>query len=204
MELVNIIIDFLGLNAQDMIVAIPIGSLISTGGGLLSSIFGSSQRRRARRLERQNVFTPYQENTLLQQNLLDAERRRSIGLPMQVYNNQLSQLQFGLSTGLRSLSRGASTPFNVATLLGGYNRGIQNLNALDAQQMAQNEQQVRQARTSVAQDQRYAYNVNYLQPYMQTRQEIASLRGAGNQNIFGGLSLIGQSLFYGLGNNQQG
>lgn len=202
---IQTIINFIQENIQmgDVIqAALPLWAIPATGG-LISSIFGGSQTRRANRLEAQNTFTPYRESALLQQNLAEAQQRANIGLPREIYNNQLQQMQLGLSTGLRGISRGRTSAFNVASILSGYNRGLQNLSSLDAQTRLQSEQQLRQARGAVAQDQRYAYNVNYLQPYQQTRQDIASMRRAGNQNIFGGLSLIGQSLFYGLGMGNQ-
>lgn len=167
--------------------------LIGAGSGLMSSIFGVSQRVRARRLERNNIRPTYRPNSLIGQNLADAQAMARRGLPSEVYNAQLNQMEQGLSTGMRGLSRGATNAFNVARLLSGYNSNLMNLNAMDAQARMQNQRQLFGAREAMAGEQRRAFEINQLQPYQQTRQEIASLRRAGDQNIFGGLSLIGQT-----------
>lgn len=174
--------------------AIGIGTAIGIGSGLISGLFGLGQRRQARRLERNNIRPVYQENSLIRQNLAEAELMSRQGLPSQVYNNQLNQMNQGLSTGLRGLNRGRTTSYNVATILGGYNQGLMNLNAMDAQARVQNQRQLFGARREMAQEQARAFEINRMQPYQQTRQEVARLRGSGNQNIFGGISLLGQGV----------
>jgi len=170
-----------------------LGLAIGVGSGLISSIFGAGQRRRASRLERENIRPTYRPISLIGQNLADAQAIARRGLPSEVYNNQLNQMNQGLSTGMRGLSRGSANPFNIARLLSGYNSGLMNLNAMDAQARDRNMASLYRARESMAGEQRRAFEINQLQPYQQTRQEIASLRRAGDQNIFGGLSLIGQT-----------
>src|SRR5690625_1061002 len=100
---------------------------ITAGAGLLSSIFGGSQRSRANRMERQNIRPVYTANRNIRQNLADAEYTATQGLPSRIYNNQLRQMQQGLTTGLRTLGRGGTSPYNVSSILSGYNRSISNL-----------------------------------------------------------------------------
>lgn len=178
--------------------------LIGVGSGLASGIFGIGQRRRARRLERENIRPVYQPNSQIAQNLTDAQQMSRRGLPSQVYSNQLNQLQQGFSTGLRGLNRGGATPYNVATLLSGYNASIANLNSLDAQAREQNRRILFGAREAMAQEETRAFEINQLNPYLQTAQQVARLRGAGDQNIFGGLGLIAQTAMMRYGNNRSG
>lgn len=184
------------------------GLAIGLGSGLVSSLFGLGQRSRARRLERNNIRPVYQPNSLIAQNLADAQQIARRGLPSQIYNNQLNQMQQGLATGMRGLSRGGVTPYNVATLLSGYNRGLSNLNAMDAQAQEQNRRTLFGARQAMAQEQSRAFEINQMNPYLTTAQEVSRLRGAGDQNIFGGLGLMAQTgAMYGgglLGGNPQG
>ncbi len=174
---------------------------ITAGAGLLSSIFGGSQRSRANRMERQNIRPVYTANRNIRQNLADAEYTATQGLPSRIYNNQLRQMQQGLTTGLRTLGRGGTSPYNVSSILSGYNRSISNLGAMDAQAQLQNRQQLYRARGAMADEESRAFNINQLQPYQQTRQEIASLRRAGDQNIFGGIGLIAQGAMTQFGTN---
>lgn len=170
-----------------------LGLAIGAGSGLLSIGRGLFQRRRARRLERNNIRPVYQPNARIAQNLADAQMMARRGLPSQVYTNQLNQMQQGLATGLRGIGRGGVNPYNVATILSGYNRGISNLNALDAQARDQNMRTLFGARQAMAQEDARAFEINQLNPYIQTAQQVASLRRGGDQNIFGGAGLIAQA-----------
>lgn len=176
------------------------GLAIGLGSGLVSGLFGLGQRSRARRLERNNIRPVYQPNSQIAQNLADAQQLARRGLPSQIYSNQLNQMQQGLATGLRGLGRGGVSPYNVATLLSGYNRGLSNLNAMDAQAMEQNRRTLFGARQAMAQEEARAFEINQLNPYLSTAQEVSRLRGAGDQNIFGGLGLMAQTgAMYGAG-----
>lgn len=183
--------------------ALELGTAIGLGSGLVSGLFGIGQKRRARRLERNNIRPVYQENSLIRQNLAEAELASRRGLPSQVYSNQLQQMQQGFSAGLRTLNRAGVNPYNVATMLSGYNRGLMNLNAMDAQAMEQNRRSLFSAREAMAGEQRRAFDINQMQPYQQTRQEVASLRRAGDQNLFGGLGLMAQTGMMSYLNPQQ-
>lgn len=176
-------------------------ALITGGASLLSSGFGLLQRAQARRLERENQRPTYQLDPSLQQNLALAQQQRRVGLPSQVYNNQLNNIQQNFATGLRALNRG-NTAFNVNNLVRGVNQATSNLNAMDAQARQQGLQQVMSANQAIAQDRRYQFNVNQLQPYQQNMANIASQRRAGTQNLFGGLGMLAQGAMMGVFNKQ--
>lgn len=185
---------------------LPVGSTVTQAwlpiASLGVSVFGTAlqgigQRRRARELEAQNprpVFTPSAE---LRTNQILAQQQRQGGLPDEVYNNNLNQIQQGLSTGLRSINQRGNASTNANVMLSTLNRALGNLNAQDAQARQVGTQSLMNANRAVADEERYAYQQD-MNAYQQTRQDIASTRRAGTQNLFGALGLLGQGSMAGV------
>ena len=193
----------MGASAQKAI--LPFLPAIVTGVSALGSLLqGTQQRRQARQLERQNIRPVYNQSPALRQNQMIAQQMASVGLPDQVYNNQLNNIQQNLSTGLRQLGSRANTAFNVNSLVRSTNQATANLNAQDAQARQQNLQTLMNVNNQVANDDRYAFNVNELQPYQRNVQNIQSARRAGIQNQFGALNLLAQGAMMGVFNNLGG
>lgn len=170
--------------------AIPILAGIGLGVNALSSlaggIFGAGQKRQANRLERNNPLPIAQVNQNLLANVAQANQMAQVGLPQQQYNNALQQQQQAFAGGLRTLGRSGGTS-NLATLLRGQNQGINNLNVADAQARQANQRLLMQQRGVLANEEQRVWNWNKAQPYLRTMQQVASLRNAGNQNMFGAL-----------------
>lgn len=165
--------------------ASPLGAasaLAGVGYGIFQSI-------RAKQIEKQNVMPLASVNTNLLQNVGLAEQRSRTGLPSQVYNNNLMQLNQGLTSGLRQAGRMGGTS-SIASILRGYGSGIGNLNAQDAQAQRQAEGNLMNQRQTLANEQLRVFNWNKTNPYLRTAQQVASMRSAGTQNIFGGISLL--------------
>ena len=180
----------------------PLFSAIALGASALGSIFtGISQRRKARKLERQNVRPVATADPNLAYNRQLALQQARTGLPSQVYNNQLNQIQQNLGTGLRFLGQRGNLSTNVNSLVRTMNQSVANLNAMDAQARLQGVQNLMRANTALAEENRYLFNVNQLTPYMQTAQQVAALRSAGTQNIAGGFGMLGQGAMMGVFNN---
>ena len=180
----------------------PLFSAIALGASALWSIFtGISQRRKARELERQNVRPVATADPNLAYNRQLALQQARTGLPSQVYNNQLNQIQQNLGTGLRFLGQRGNLSTNVNSLVRTMNQSVANLNAMDAQARLQGVQNLMRANTALAEENRYLFNVNQLTPYMQTAQQVAALRSAGTQNIAGGFGMLGQGAMMGVFNN---
>lgn len=189
--------------------ALPLAAIglgLSAAGSLAGLGFGISQRAQARRLERNNQLPMTSVNNNILQNVAQAEQMARTGLPSQVYNNQLNQINTGLTAGLRQVGRLGSAS-SVASVLRGYNAGLGALNASDAQNMQANQRLLMQQRGLLANEQERVFNWNRAQPYLRTMQQVASLRNAGNQNIFGaigniagmGMNLAGSGLEIGGG-----
>lgn len=205
--LLFVILQALGVadNVQEFDISyswLPIAALgLSALGSVLQ---GSSQRRQARELEAQNRRPVYTPSPQLAENRALALQQSRVGLPDQVYNNQLNQIQQNFATGLRQIGLRGNTAVNANSLVSGVNQSVQNLNALDAQARQQGTLNLMQANTALANDRRYGYQ-DRVNQYMFNAQNIASMRRAGTQNIFGGLGLLAQGavsgVFNGVGNS---
>lgn len=171
--------------------------IVALGASVLGSVLqGASQRRQARELEAQNVRPTYRQSTGLQENRAIAQQMASVGLPNQVYNNQLNQMQQNFATGLRQIGQRGNTAVNANALIRGTNQSVQNLNALDAQARQQATQSLLSANNALANEQRAMFQDQNNQ-FLFNAQNIASQRRAGTQNIFGGLGMLAQGALMG-------
>lgn len=176
--------------------------IVALGVSALGSVLqGASQRRQARELESQNQRPVYQPSPQLAENRALALQQSRVGLPEQVYNNQLNQIQQNLATGLRQIGQRGNTAVNANSLVSGVNRSVQNLNALDAQARQQGTLNLMQANTALSNERRGIFQDN-LNQYMFNAQNIASMRRAGTQNIFGGLGILAQGALMGAFNGK--
>ena len=169
--------------------AIGIGSVIGGVSALAGIGFGISQNLKANRLEKNNVLPVTKVNSNILSNALQARQMAQIGLSSAQYNNQVQMQQNNLSNVLASASRSGSN-IPVAGLLRQANQSNMNLNALDAQTRQQNQRISYQQNSALANEEQRVFNWNKAQPYLRTAQQVASMRNAGTQNIFGGLGTI--------------
>lgn len=177
--------------------------IAALGVSALGSVLqGASQRRQARELEAQNQRPVYTPSPQLAENRALALQQSRVGLPEQVYNNQLNQIQQNFATGLRQIGLRGNTAVNANSLVSGINQSVQNLNALDAQARQQGTLNLMQANTALSNERRGIFQ-DQLNQYMFNAQNVASMRRAGTQNIFGGLGMLAQGAMMGTfnGNN---
>ena len=158
-------------------------------GVLAGGIFGVFQNSKANRLERQNVQPLTAVDPNLVKNVGQAELMAQQGMTSQAYNNATNQLNSGLTAGLRQAGRMGGTA-SIASVLRANQAGFNNLTAQNAQLQQQNQRVAMQSRSALAQDNQRVFNWNKAQPYLAMQQRIASLRSAGNQNIFGGIGAL--------------
>lgn len=183
--------------------ALPLALGLGIGANLLGSLFGLGQTARASRIEKNNPLPLTQVNSLIQANQAQAKNMAQIGLAATQYNNALQQNQNNLSTVLASASRtGRNIP--VAGILRQANQATTNLNIQDDQARRQNQLLSMQQNQNLADEQLRVFNWNRAQPYLRTAQQVASMRNAGIQNIFGGISGASNILMSGGLGQQQG
>lgn len=180
-----------------------LGTIIGTGANLLGSLFGLSQTARANRLERNNPLPITQVNQNILANQLQARQMAQVGLAQEQYNQALQQQQNNLSNVLSSASRtGRNIP--VAGILRQANQATQNLNVQDAMARQTNQRLLMQQNQNLANEQLRVWNWNKAQPYLRTAQQVASMRNAGIQNIFGGIGGITQMALGGAYDDSDG
>lgn len=171
--------------------ALGLGALIGIGSTLLGIGKGISQNRKANRLERSNEFPVAEVNERLLENLNQAEMMANTGLSQEQYNQALQNINRAQNAGLRQASRQSGTG-SIASILRSAGDSIVNLDVADAEARRQNQLLAMQQRNIVAQDETRVEDWNERQRYINTANQVAALRGAGQQNIFGGIGALGQ------------
>ena len=165
------------------------GSPLGAAGAIAGSLYGVSQLFKAKSLEKKNIMPMQSTNENILKNVALAEQMARGGLPQRVYNNQLNQLNTGLNTGLRQASRMGGLQ-NINSTLRAYGGGVDSLNARDAQAQQQGQINLMGQRNNLAREEQRVFDWNKAQPYLRMSQRIADLRGAGTQNIFGGIGVL--------------
>lgn len=130
----------------------------------------------------------YQIPDEVKQNLTQAQMQSFEGLPAEQKKQYLENLQRGQAFQAKQLNDRSSGVAGIASMAQSQNDALKNLLGMDAQARMQNQANLMQQRSNMAQYQDKAFQINQMEPYMQQAQAAESLKGAGLQNIFGGLT----------------
>ncbi len=168
-----------------------VGTLIGLGSALVGGIFGGGQKRRANRLEANNPFPEAQVNENLISNLTRASQLAGVGLPQEQYNRALQNIQRAQNAGLRTASRNGGTG-SIASIVRAATDATGQLDVADANARRQNQLLEMQQAQILAQEENRVWGWNEQQRYINTANQVAQLRRAGDQNIFGSLGLAAQ------------
>lgn len=168
----------------------PVTLSILGGAALAKATAGYFQKRRADRLASQNNINNQPVNREFEQNLAQAKRMANEGLPEQAYRAQQDAINRNMAFGSRQLQTSRGQAGNIANLAANTNRATQNLNAMDASARQANQRGVMSARDIIARAKQRSYEQN--------AQAIAALRGAGMQNMIGGVDLVGGGAIMGI------
>lgn len=179
-----------------------IGGAVTSALGSLGKIFaGAKQNKLANQIN--PVFQQYQKNPLAQENLAvnknmfygaDPASIKAQSNVMQAQSNQLSSAQRNATDASQLLALGAG-------LQGGTNEAFSRLAAQEAEGKAGLLTNLGQAYRGAISEGDKAYE-SMLQKYQMDSQAKAALRGAGQQNIFGGIGDIAGGLMqYGMFKN---
>lgn len=176
------------------------GAAIGIGAGLLKGIGGLFQQGKANRMLKKLKDPGYNIPEEYGKNLAVAENMARTGIPSEQYNQATTNIQRGTQAGLRQLGR-MSNPFAaIQGLARGQNDAFASLDASNAAARRQNILQAMGARRELAgqklNQQQYAQ-----QRYMDKVNEANALKGAGLQNMGGGLSDIGRIGMMSMGSN---
>lgn len=171
-------------------------------GGLAGIGFGIGQKIQARKIEKNNIMPLTSVDPNLVKNVGQAELMAQQGMTSQAYNNAANQLNSGFTSSLRQAGRMGGTA-SIASILRANQVGFNNLTAQNAQLQQQNQRIAMQSRSALAQDNQRVFNWNLANPYLRKVQQVATMRNAGNTNIFGGIGALASAASSGLSNGQE-
>lgn len=161
-------------------------AVIAGGAALLQGIGGLFQSGKANKMLKNLKDPGYKIPKEFEQNLAKSEQMARTGLPSQEYNLASTNIQRGTQAGLRQLSR-MSNPFaGISGLTRSQSDAFARLDAQNAAARRQNILQAMGARRELA-GQKLAQQQYAQQVYMDKVNQANALKGAGMQNIFGGL-----------------
>lgn len=179
-----------------------VGGLIGMGSSILGSLFGAGQRRRARKMLSSLKDPGYKIPGEYETNLAQSEQMAKQGLPSEQYNLAQTNIQRGTQAGLRQLGRMANPFAGISGLARNQSDALASLDAANAAARRQNILGAMGVRSQLAQ-QKLAQQQYSQQRYMDKVNEANALLGAGTQNLFGGLSGLGNMGMMLSGNGQQ-
>lgn len=172
------------------IAPLALGGIISGVGSLFQGLSGLSQQRRAKKMLKGLKDPGFKVPEEYQANLAQAEQMARQGLPAEQYNLATTNIQRGTQTGLRQLGRMANPFAGISGLARTQTDALAGLDAANAAARRQNILGAMGARSQLAQaklaQQQYAQ-----QRYMDQVNQANALRGAGQQNVAGALSGLG-------------
>jgi hypothetical protein len=173
--------------------ALAAGAIISGGLGIYKAVSGANQVADAKKLAKQNVFTPETLPTEIKQATNLAAQNYYNGMPGTANERQLIQQTGG--NAFYNGSQGASSGGDLIDLAGKINYGTNVATNDLAQKAAAYKANAagayEQALGNEGSWQDKLYKNNSLDPYLRTANTAASMYGAGKQNEFSGLDQIG-------------
>lgn len=167
------------------------GGLISGGlgiiGGGISALIGAGQKKKGKKLLNSLVMPEEQLASELTENQNLARTRAAEGLPSEIYNNAMKNIQRNQLTAFRSAKDRRGGLGSIAGILQSTNDATGNLDAQDAQMRVDNEGRLINVNNNIANWKSKLFDLNKRQPYEEKKDYAYSLIGAGNQNIMGGI-----------------
>lgn len=169
---------------------IGVGGAISAGSGILKGISGLIQKGKANKTLKNLKDPGYVIPDEYGKNVGIAENMARTGMPSEQYNQAQTNIQRGSQTGLRQLGK-MSNPFAaIQGLARGQQEAGLSLDVANAAARRQNILGAMGARREMA-GQKLAQQQYAQQSYMDKVNQANALKGAGMQNIAGGLSSLG-------------
>jgi hypothetical protein len=176
--------------------ALPLAAAIGLGAGALKGIGGLFQQGQAKRQLKRLKDPNYNIPDEFSQNVGVAENLSRMGMPTEQYNLASTNIQRGTQAGLRQLGRMGNPFAAIQGLSRGQSDAFASLDASNAATRRQNILQAMGARREMA-GQRLAQQQYAQQRFAENVNQANALRGAGLQNMAGGLSDIGRMGLYG-------
>ena len=179
-----------------------IGGIAQGVGGLISGISGLIQSGKANKMLKKLQYPTEQMPKEYEQNLRDAEVMAATGMPSEQYNQAMRNIQRQQLTALRYGSANY-----LPQILQGTNDATLGLDAQDAAMKLQNQKGLIGIRGQLGDVKRDLFDKNVRGKYNQDWNYAMSLKGAGNQNLVGGIDKLatgGLMMFGGYGGAGRG
>jgi len=181
-----------------------LGGWLGLASGVVGLVSGLFRGRQARRMERQNPYPTATVDPLIAENQARAQQMAQVGLPQAQYNLALQNIQRNQAGALRAAQQSSRGPVNVASIVDRTNQATLQLDAADAAARMQNQRLAMQQNSALAAENQRAWNWNEAQRYQELAGRIAQLRTAGQQDLWGGIGMLGQLAASGTFNNLLG
>jgi len=162
-------------------------ALISAAPAALKGIQGLAQGIKGSKLAKKNIRPTYEIPQEFQQNLAIAENMGRVGLPQQQYTQGLQNIQRSQTSGLRQLGR-MGRGGNVAGLARAGMDATLGLDVADANARMSNQRAAMGYRSQIGQQQLAKQQYDKFGKYEEQAAAAEALKGAGRQNVMGGLS----------------
>ena len=170
-----------------------IGAIIGGATGLIQAGAGAIQTHKANKGLKNLSRPTYEIPDEVLKNVSQAERMALQGMPedqkMQ-YVERMQQSQAGQVSQMKTLGAGLRGMAGIGQEQREMNK---NLLSMDVQVRQQNMLQATNQRSLLAQKKDEQWSINKYQPYMQKKNALEAQKGAGIQNMFGGLATVGQA-----------
>lgn len=162
---------------------------VAIGAGALKSLGGILQSGKGNKMAKRAIDPGYKIPKGFAQNLAYADNLAQQGLTSQQYNKAQQDINRAGTAGVRALGKYSNTAAGVGSLFRNQTDAFTKLNVEDANMRRQNILNAMGYRRDFA-NQQLAKQQYGQQAYMNQINQANALKGAGMQNIFGGLADI--------------
>lgn len=168
-----------------------------SGIGALASgaqiYYGLKQNSEAGKIEKSNIRPFEGVQPEFQQNVNTAQQMAQEGIPAEQYNNAVNGLNRNRASALMSLNNSANPGAGLASIVRAGNDAQSNLTAQDMAARNRNTLALLQQRGILGNQKQRAWQYNFADKYSENLAKSQALRGAGTQNIIGGLQAGAQN-----------
>lgn len=169
-----------------------IGAAIAGGSALIQTGIGIAQGIKANRMMKRLKRPTQHVQKEFTQNAAISENMARTGLQSQQYNNSLQNINRNATAGIRALGRSTNAASGLASMMRAQNDATLNLDMQDANARQANQRMAMQQRGILGAQKHNAWQWNEQSKYGEKLAEIQALKGAGMQNVAGGLNTAAQ------------
>lgn len=169
------------------------GGIIAGASAIGKGIFGLIQNHQASDIEKNNPRPVENVDPIYQQNVNLAQQLAAQGIPQEEINRQLNSINQNQAGAISTLNNSANPGTNLASVVRAGDNATGNLNAEQAAARNKATLSLIQQRGILAGAKQRAWQYNSADKYSEGLAKSQALRGAGTQNISGGLDEIGKA-----------